>query len=373
MAGPSVYGLLPIAGAPNAIASYDLIHANSTTNRIECIDENSARVPFDATLEFTETEIDTTAGARAITAAEMGMLLIYNNAAGSTFTLPDSTTVRDGQFIALRCEGAGTLTVQGDSGDQINNAVTVAITEGNATLVVFDGANNEWYTVGSLAGSASGGGVSMPDQPESGSYTLVVGDAGQTVAYTGSTEATFTLPAASTFTDGDLINIVNNGTANLAIAPPSGTALFGYENNIQPVLKPGESCTIMSNGAIYRGLGPVPKRFAITLAMISALSGTDNRVPVRDIDNSSVCYASGVSNGTSAAGTSTLEARLGYNGVYEQLVGITDLQSTIDSASVKHVTIPSGNTIEARFTTSGGGLPTVTTMTRVEFELSGLI
>jgi|GEM_PF-6958475 len=371
MADNGVYDARGIGAAPTAPqAGFASIYWNTATNRWESIDENSARVPFDATLEFTETEIDTTAGARAITAAEMGMLLIYNNAVASTWTLPASAGVRDGQFVALRCEGAGSLIVQGDSGDEINNAVLVEITEGNATLVVFDGANNEWYTVGSLL-TASG--VSMPDQPESGSYTLVLGDAGQTVAYTGSTEATFTLPAASTFTDGDLINIVNNGTANLAIAPPSGTALFGYKNNIQPVLKPGQSCQIMSNGAIYRGLGPVPKRFAITLAMIRALSGTDNRVPVRDIDNSSVCYASGVSNGTAAGGTSTLEARLGYNGVYEQLVGITNLQSILNDVSVKHETITTGNTVEARFTTSGGGLPTVTTMTRVEFELSGLI
>lgn len=373
MAGPSVYGLLPIAGAPSAIASYNLIHANSSTNRIECIDDNGDTVPFLGDGPFDTVNYVNSASNRTLDADDLKSLQIYNNTGTSTWTLPAANAFPEGGLVGIQAIGNGILTVERAGTDTIDvNQTSIDIDADEGYLFVSNGTDG-WYAL-AFVGSSSGSTVSMPDQPESGDYTLQASDAGQTVAFTGSSEATFTLPAASTFSDGDLINIVNSGTANLAIAPPSGTSLAGYENDIQPVLKPGEGCQIMSNGSAYRWLSALPKRFAITLAMIQALTGSSDEVDVRTFQNGAHASSYGASNGTAAAGTTQLQGSLGTSAPYSDLIPGQDLQSTFNEAFTRNAAISSGTTVRARFQTFGGGnLSAVTTMTRVEFELAGAI
>lgn len=69
------------------------------------------------------------------------------NGPGGTISLPAAATVGANFFFMLRNDGSGTVTVNPNGAETINNNLTFGMPQGgNSAIIVCDGA--EWYTVG---------------------------------------------------------------------------------------------------------------------------------------------------------------------------------------------------------------------------------
>lgn len=93
---------------------------------------------------------------------------------------------------------------------------------------------------------AIGAGVAQPVSVISGSATLVVGDLGKVVIYTGAGGHTVTLMAASTAVDGDGVRIVHRGSGVLTVARAGSDTLNGGPSL---VMAPDETATIQRQAA----------------------------------------------------------------------------------------------------------------------------
>lgn len=131
----------------------------------------------------------------------------YNNSSyicilASTGNLPTNTTY----WSLMALAGAGDVVGPASSTDSV--------------LAVYDGTTGKLLKNSTMAISSVGY-INAPQNSQSGStYTLVLGDAGDHVYFTGGSTATLTVPTNSSvaFPTGTTILVVNNNSGNLTIS-----------------------------------------------------------------------------------------------------------------------------------------------------------
>jgi len=131
----------------------------------------------------------------------------YNNSTyicilASTGNLPTNTTY----WSLMALAGAGDVVGPASSTDSV--------------LAVYDGTTGKLLKNSTMAISSVGY-INAPQNSQSGStYTLVLGDAGDHVYFTGGSTATLTVPTNSSvaFSTGTTILVVNNNSGNLTIS-----------------------------------------------------------------------------------------------------------------------------------------------------------
>lgn len=149
--------------------------------------------------------------------------------------------------------GLGTVT-QVDTaglatGGPITTTGTVDVPAPAAGVVLSDGSALSAATIGGGLQLASSTLQSqMPKNPQTGNYTIVAGDRGKIVEFTGSSASTITLTAAATLGDGFWCILKHSGTGTTGATKKlaiSGT-LDGVSN---PAVYPGDTRIIQSDGA----------------------------------------------------------------------------------------------------------------------------
>jgi hypothetical protein len=134
-------------------------------------------------------------------------IVTYNNSTyicilQSTGNLPTNTTY----WSLMALAGAGDVVGPASSTDSV--------------LAVYDGTTGKLLKNSTMAISSVGY-INAPQNSQSGStYTLVLGDAGDHVYFTGGSTATLTVPTNSSvpFPTGTTILVVNNNSGNLTIS-----------------------------------------------------------------------------------------------------------------------------------------------------------
>lgn len=88
-------------------------------------------------------------------AADRGKLLEFDSGSGLSLTLTAALTLGDGWFVFVNNSGAGTLTINPDAAELIDDAATITLAQNESTIIISDGA--AFWTVGKTASAAAGG------------------------------------------------------------------------------------------------------------------------------------------------------------------------------------------------------------------------
>lgn len=97
--------------------------------------------------------VGTFTGNTTFTSSHEGSIQRFTGSSAATATLPDAATVGSDFLIAFINQGAAALTVQGQSSQTINGALTQDVTEGQSVTYVSDGSN--WLVMSANPGLAS--------------------------------------------------------------------------------------------------------------------------------------------------------------------------------------------------------------------------
>jgi hypothetical protein len=157
------------------------------------------------------------AGTNTITGSMTPDLTAYS--AGMTCALTPANT--NTGAATLNIDSLGALDVFRYGGEALQPGDFVA---GTPAFLVLDSGADDFY----LLNPQNVGFRNIPQNSQSGSYTLVLTDAGKHIAYTGSGGHTFTIPANASvaYPVGTVLTFIHQGSGNLSIAITTDTLLL---------------------------------------------------------------------------------------------------------------------------------------------------
>ena len=164
--------------------------------------------------------------------------------AGGVYIAKKLTAVGAAATGALTVTGAVTATGGVDKLTSASGVVSVAASTAPTTgqvLTATSGTVATWQT------PAGGGGATLTISNKTAAYTVVAGDLGTVINFTGTTAFTVSLTAAATLGSGFNVTIWNTGivSSNITIDPATTETIDGVATLI---LRPGEGMQIVCNG-----------------------------------------------------------------------------------------------------------------------------
>lgn len=184
---------------------------------------------------------------RTLDQTDFGSLLLFIGASDATWNLPESSTMRPGNALGIRNDAtnSNTLTLAAASGDTIdgNSSLDLAVGSAHLLLPFSDG-----YVTLASAGGSGGGAPYIDDVDGSSSTTrtLLDSEVGDLLFLTGSSDATWTLPAASG-DEGDYFVIRNTTTNSLLTLAADGSDTVNAGTDI--TIAPGGAATVVRDGS----------------------------------------------------------------------------------------------------------------------------
>ncbi|TWC11013.1 tail-collar fiber protein [Pseudomonas sp. SJZ085] len=237
----------------------------------------------------------------SLTAAHVGGLHSFSNAALITAVLPSTTGVAQAATITLVCAGAGGLTIQAAAGDVVftSNGVTGSLTLGLGDTAEFVRLDAQWRLIGGTMALKYGAVMSGPNwitqaqfdkskafattefvkrmglelsnfDSLSTSTVLGVGNVGGVVSASSDTAITVTLPPAAMVAQGAMILVLCGGTGAVTLMVSSGDAMTNSSGSaISIVLGLGDSALMTRVSGEWRLIsGTAAMRYSAKFAAI---------------------------------------------------------------------------------------------------------
>jgi hypothetical protein len=178
-----------------------------------------------------------------LVAGDAGSAVIANSASAITFALTAAATLGAGWTALVRNIGAGALTIDPNSTEQINGATTVVLATGDAALLWCNGT-----TFRALIATA-GKWTAQRESVKTGAYTVIASDVGSTIVANGSSAFTLSLTAVATLGAGFVFWVRNVNAGTVTLDPNSSEQINGATTL---ALFTGESALVWNTGTEWR-------------------------------------------------------------------------------------------------------------------------
>lgn len=170
----------------------------------------------------------------------------FTGASTQICVLPNATTLAVGQQYLISNTSTGNVTVQANGGGVLQ--VMATNTHVTCTLISNSGSAGTWDLSYSASGGGSGGTWTVST---SSATSLTLSTANQAYAYTGSSTATWTLPAVSGNT-GVYFQLYNRGTATVTVQRAGSDNLYSLGASTTSIaLVPGGSVELFDDGTYW--------------------------------------------------------------------------------------------------------------------------
>jgi hypothetical protein len=184
--------------------------------------------------------------AYTVVAGDLGTVIHATAGTPWTLSLTAAATLGSGFWFELRNNHTGVVTVDPNGAETIDGASTASFAANDAAIVWTNG--TAWYTIGKKAV------FSFPVSAKSVDYTLVAGDNGTVINYSGLTggKSLALLPAASAGNGYRVVIVNSDPTYQLTITPSAPDNLDGQPN--LKTLSPNDRVELVCDGTNWHTL-----------------------------------------------------------------------------------------------------------------------